>query len=67
MGSLCFWAGQDNAVGYKAYKMAYPYIAPSPVETMVSESAPMERGVFVEHTLASPRTVANDWEAGLLI
>ena len=64
MGSLCFWAGQDNAAGYKAYKMAYPYIAPSPLDTVVSESAPMERGVG---TKVSPRTVANDWEAGLLI
>jgi hypothetical protein len=69
MGSLCFWANQDNAAGYKAYKAAYPYTSPSSVEAAASESAseaaPVERGVG---TLASPlRTVANDWEAGLLL
>jgi len=62
MGSLCFWASQDNAAGYKAYKAAYPYTPPSSVETATSES---------ESTSVEPkkavRIVANDWEAGLLL
>ena len=69
IGSLCYWAKQDSPVEYAVYRTKYPimpmdedvaHMDPSP-----SETAPMEKG-----TLASPRgprTVANDWGAGLLI
>jgi hypothetical protein len=64
MGSLCFWANQDNAAAYKAYKMAYPYTSPSSVES--AASACESESASVEPKKAM-RTVANDWEAGLLM
>lgn len=64
MGSLCFWASQDNAVAYKAYKMAYPYTPLSPVETAASESVSESASVEPKKAV---RIVANDWEAGLLL
>jgi len=65
MGSLCYWAKQDNPVEYAVYRTKYPIMPVDEDVVSESETAPMEKG-----TLASPRgprTVANDWEAGLLI
>lgn len=71
MGSLCYWAKQDSPVEYAAYRTKYPIMPVEPVEedvaSVVSESntAPMEKGVLASPR--GPRTVANDWGAGLLI
>jgi hypothetical protein len=61
MGSLCYWAKQDDPVGYAAYKIMYPM---TPVDPSSSESAPMEKTPVSPR---GPRTVANDWGAGLLM
>lgn len=69
MGSLCYWAKQDDPVGYAAYKVMYPVV---PVDTECSLTTKAEAGSTISLEKGcgdrmSPRTVANDWQAGLLM
>ena len=64
MGSLCYWAKQDSPVEYAAYRAKYPI---APVETVDSDASASESESAPMEPKKAMRTVANDWEAGLLI
>ena len=73
MGSLCYWAKQDDPAGYAAYKVMYPVVHVETVgvehslTTSARAASAISLGEGCGDRMSPPRTVANDWGAGLLI